>query len=146
MKISGDFTFSADRQTVWNLLHDPDVIKSCIKGCESLDEIEPGRYRAEVVVGVAAVKGRYSGTVEISEKNEPESYRMTVSGQGRPGKINAFGVISLSGEQSSTQLTFDGEVKVVGTLARVGSRLTAAAARMLIGQFMHCVSGHLGAR
>ena len=146
MKITGEYTFEADRQTVWDLLHDPDVIQSCIKGCESLDEIEPGRFRAQVVVGVAAVKGRYSGTVEISEKNEPESYRMTVSGQGRPGKINAFGVISLSGEQSITRLTFDGEVKTVGTLARVGSRLTSAAAKMLIGQFMNGVRGHVDAR
>ncbi len=146
MKISGDFTFAADRQTVWDLLHDPDVIKASIKGCESLDEIEPGRYRAQVIVGVAAIKGRYSGTVEISEKNEPESYRMTVSGQGRPGKIDAFGVISLSDGQSITRLTFDGEVKTVGTLARVGSRLTTAAAKMMIKQFMNGISGRLDAR
>lgn len=146
MKISGEFKFAGDRQTVWDLLHDPDVIKSCIKGCESLDEIEPGRFRAQVVVGVAAVKGRYSGTVEISEKNEPESYRMTVSGQGRPGKINAFGVISLTDEQSITRLTFDGEVKTVGMLARVGSRLTAAAAKMSINQFMNCISERVDAR
>ena len=146
MKISGDFTFAADRQTVWDLLHDPDVIKASIKGCESLDEIEPGRYRAQVIVGVAAIKGRYSGTVEISEKSEPESYRMTVSGQGRPGKIDAFGVISLSDGQSITRLTFDGEVKTVGTLARVGSRLTTAAAKMMIKQFMNGISGRLDAR
>lgn len=143
MKLSGDYTFAADRQEVWDLLHDPDVIKSCIKGCESLDEMDPGRFRAEVVVGVAAVKGRYSGTVEISEKNEPESYRMTVSGQGRPGKIDAYGVISLRDDQSVTRLTFEGEVKTVGTLARVGSRLTSAAAKMLIGQFMKGINGHL---
>ena len=42
MRISGEFTFAADRQAVWDLLHDPEIIRSCIKGCESLAEIEPG--------------------------------------------------------------------------------------------------------
>ena len=104
LRISGDFTFASDRQTVWDLLHDPDTIASCITGCESLDEIEPGRFRADIVVGIAAVKGRYSGTVEISEKSEPDSYRMTITGQGKPGKIDAFGVISLTDDQSITTL------------------------------------------
>ncbi len=143
MRISGEFTFAADRQAVWDLLHDPEIIRSCIKGCESLAEIEPGRYSADIVVGISAVKGRYSGTVEISEKNEPDSYRMSVTGEGRPGKIDAFGVISLTDDQSSTKLTFDGEVTTVGTLARVGSRLTLAAAKMMVNQFMKCVGGHL---
>ena len=34
MKMNGEVTLAADRETVWAKLNDPEVLKACIPGCE----------------------------------------------------------------------------------------------------------------
>lgn len=146
MRISGKYTFAASRQAVWDGLQDPAVIAACMRGCEGLEEIGPDHYRADITVGVASIKGRYSGTVAISEKEPLDSYRMTVNGGGPPGIIDASGLVALADDGTGTRLSFEGEVKATGPLASLGSRLIGAVAKMLIDQFMTCVSARLDGR
>jgi carbon monoxide dehydrogenase subunit G len=82
MDISGSYTFNAPPQRVWDLLMDPAVIASCIPGCEKLDPEGEDRYRARLKVALAAITGSYDGTVTLSDKTPPNSYRLTVEGQG----------------------------------------------------------------
>lgn len=141
MHISGEYSFKRDRTSVWNALQDPKVIAKCMRGCEKLVAVSPDRYLAEMAVGIAAIQGRYSGTIEITEKNPTTSYRLTVGARGGPGNIDATGVVSLSDEGTGTRVNVEGEVQASGPLARVASRLMGAAAKTLIADFMRCVDG-----
>ena len=60
------------------------MIASCIPGCE-LEPDGEDRYRARLTVALAAITGTYEGTVVLSDKVPPTSYRLTVEGQGTPG-------------------------------------------------------------
>ena len=37
MTMSGEYQIAAPREVVWVRLNDPEVLKACIPGCESLD-------------------------------------------------------------------------------------------------------------
>jgi carbon monoxide dehydrogenase subunit G len=73
---------------------DPAVISSCIPGCEELEQEGEDRYRAKLNVALAAITGTYDGTVVISEKNAPASYRLTVEGQGKAGFVKGNAAIA----------------------------------------------------
>ena len=95
MDITGSYAFDAPPSRVWALLMDPSAIASCIPGCESLEPEGPDRYHARLTIALAAITGTYDGTVVISEKVEPSSYRLTVEGQGRPGFVKGNAAIAM---------------------------------------------------
>ncbi|MEO1694828.1 MAG: SRPBCC domain-containing protein, partial [Pseudomonadota bacterium] len=46
MKLEGTRTIPADRNAVWEKLNDPDVLKRCIPGCQSLEQTSPTDLKA----------------------------------------------------------------------------------------------------
>ena len=123
MDLSASYTFAAPPATVWNLLNDMDVVASCLPGCERLEPIGEDRYRADLTLAVAAVSGRYSGTVAILDKQPPNSYRLVVEGTGKSGFVKGEATVQLVEEQESTIVTVTGQGQVGGLIARVGQRL-----------------------
>jgi len=139
MELSGEHTFDAPRERVWQFLLDPDVLRQCLPGCEKLDEIGPEEYEATMKIGVAAIRGTYQGRVKISDKQEPDRYRMLVEGKGPAGQITGEGTLELHAEGGRTRVSYTGTANVRGTLARVGARVMQPAAKMIVGQFFNCL-------
>src|SRR5256885_16544989 len=87
MDISASYTFNAAPDRVWALLMDPAVLSSCIPGCDRFEPDGADRYTVMLTVSLAAITGAYTGTVTVSDKIEPTSYRLVVEGRGRPGLV-----------------------------------------------------------
>jgi carbon monoxide dehydrogenase subunit G len=143
MDITGTYSFPASPDRVWSLLMDPAVIASCIPGCESLVAEGEDRYRARLTVALAAITGTYDGTVVISDKVEPQSYRLTVEGQGRPGFVKGNAVIALRAEGEGTIVDVSGTVQTGGPIARVGQRLISSVSKMMQDRFFACLQSRL---
>ena len=146
MDIVGTYTFSAAPARVWQLLMDPAVIASCIPGCEKLEPDGEDRYRARLKVALAAITGTYDGTVQISDKTEPESYRLTVEGQGKPGFVKGSVLISLrtvQPEAATTVIDVSGTVQTGGAIARLGQRLIGGVSKMMQDRFFGCLQTKL---
>lgn len=139
MELTGDYTFAAPRDRVWQFLLDPDTLRQCLPGCEKLEEIAPDEYEATMKIGVAAIRGTYQGRVKISDKQEPDSYRMLVEGKGPAGQVSGDGLLELFEEDGQTRVHYAGTANVRGTLARVGARVMQPAAKMVVGQFFECL-------
>jgi len=122
---------------------DPAAIATCIPGCESLEPDGEDRYRARLTIALAAITGSYEGTVVISEKVAPVSYRLTVEGQGRPGFVKGSAAIALRPEGGGTVIEVSGTVQTGGPLARVGQRLIAGVSKMMQDRFFACLQGKL---
>jgi carbon monoxide dehydrogenase subunit G len=127
---------------------DPAQIASCIPGCERLEPDGVDRYKALITIGMAAITGTYEGTVVITEKVEGQSYRLAVEGQGRPGfvkgdaRITLREVVAESGG-ASTIVDVKGTVQMGGTIARLGQRLIASAAKMMQDRFFSCMQSKI---
>ena len=143
MDIHGSYTFQAPAKVIWNLLVDTAAIAACLPGCESLDPIDENKYKAVLTLGIAAVTGRYEGTVEMKDLAPPNTYRLEVEGRGKPGFVNGGGTIHLTETDDITIVTVKGVVRVRGTIARVGQRLLGGVSKMMMDRFFACLQERL---
>ncbi len=141
MKLSGSHTFKAPREKVWAMLNDIEALRTLIPGVESLDEVEPNTYKGVAKIGVAGVKGEYTGTVKLVDIHPPVGYRLIGEGRGKPGHVKGEGRIELTSEgPEQTVLHYNGDVQVGGMIASVGQRLIEGAAKLLINQGMKALA------
>jgi carbon monoxide dehydrogenase subunit G len=146
MEISGEHRFAAPRQAVWQALLDPKALQASMPGCEKFQEVGEKSYDLTIKVGIAAIKGTYSGNVTVAEPLENESYRLLVHGSGKPGNVQGDAKLMLSDDGSGTLVKYLGDVKAQGAIARLGSRLLGGAAKLMIGQFMKAMEKQVEAR
>ena len=135
MKIAGSQTLNMPRERAYALLHDPVVLARCMPGCESLDRIGEDEYAMRMKMTLASISGLFQGKVRTSEPNPPNSFRLLVEGAGKIGFMKGDGLLKLAGTDGVTDLTFEGDVQVGGTIAAVGQRLIDTTAKMLIKRF-----------
>lgn len=137
MDISGQHHFPAPRAVVWESLLDPKALQASMPGCDRFEPVGHESYDLTIKVGIAAIKGTYSGNVKVTDRNPEDSYRLLVSGSGKPGSVQGDAVMVLSdAANGGTLVKYTGDVKAQGAIARMGSRLLGGAAKLMIGQFM----------
>ncbi len=146
MEVTGEHRFSASRQAVWQALLDPRALQASMPGCEKFVEVGPRSYDLTIKVGIAAIKGTYTGNVKVADPIENESYRLVVSGSGTPGRVQGDAKLMLSDDGTGTLVKYAGEVKAQGAIARLGSRLLGGTAKLMIGQFMKGMEKQVEAR
>jgi carbon monoxide dehydrogenase subunit G len=136
MDISGEFTIPAPRERVWAALNDPETLKRCIPGCESLEQTSDTAFDAKMSAKIGPVKARFDTAIELSNVNPPQSY--TISGQGKGGPAG-FGKgsadVSLEAQGDATVLRYSAALQVGGKLAQIGSRLVGGTARKIANDF-----------
>jgi carbon monoxide dehydrogenase subunit G len=146
MKIAGEQTLSAPRERVWALLNDPQRLSRLIPGCEKLEVISPTEFGGTLNVGIAAVKGVYTGKLKLEEVRPPEHYKMAVDGKGKQGFMRGAGTLDLVAKSASqTVVTYGGDIQIGGPLVQVGQRMIDSAAKMMIGQFFAAADAELKA-
>jgi hypothetical protein len=143
VKVQGSVVLPASREQVWDLLTDPTKLAKLLPGCEKLEPDGPDRYKVAIKFALAAISGKYSGSVELSEKKPPESLRMVLEGKGTPGFMRGEGRIRLAEKKGQTELRYEGEAQVGGMIAAVGQRMMDVAARRIIQQFFDAASAQL---
>src|SRR5262245_9660609 len=84
MEMTGEQRIEAPRERVWAALNDPEVLKQCIPGCQSLEKTADNRMRAVASVKVGPIGARFSGEVTLSDLDPPSGYRIEGEGQGGP--------------------------------------------------------------
>lgn len=136
MQLSGEYTFSAPPAEVWAMMLDPETLQACLPGCESLETVGEDEYDAIMTIGIGMIKGKYAGHVKISDKNEPDSFKMLVEGKGPQGQLSGEGLLKFApNENGGTLLRWSGDANVRGVLARIGGRVIQPAAKTIVNKF-----------
>ncbi|MEO0730738.1 MAG: carbon monoxide dehydrogenase subunit G [Pseudomonadota bacterium] len=136
MKLEGARLIPADREAVWEKLNDPDVLKRCIPGCQSLEQTSPTELKATVALKIGPMNVKFSGDVELKDLNPPESYRIEGSGSGGvAGRASGGADVRLAKAPDGTELTYDVDAAVSGKIAQLGQRLIDSTAKKLADQF-----------
>lgn len=137
MKFAGSQTINAPRERVWTMLNDIEALRTLIPGVESLEEVEPNSYKGVAKIGIANIKGEYTGTVKLTDIQAPHSYQLQGEGRGKPGHVKGTGRIELVEEgPDTTTLNYTADVQVGGMIASIGQRLIEGATKLLINQGM----------
>lgn len=137
MQMNDSQRIPATRDKVWAALNDPDVLKACIPGCQSLEVSGPNEMTATVVFKVGPVKATFGGKVTLSDLDPPNSYRIAGEGSGGvAGFAKGGAVVRLESESADvTVLHYDVEAQIGGKLAQLGARLINSTATKLAGEF-----------
>ncbi|HEY1075297.1 MAG TPA: carbon monoxide dehydrogenase subunit G [Fontimonas sp.] len=147
MQITGQQRISATRQQVWNALNDPEVLRRCIPGCQSLSKESDTRMVATVEIKIGPIGARFNGAVELADINAPDSYTLIIEGQGGTvGSVKSIAKVKLSdGGDGATVLGYDVDAQVSGRLAQLGGPIMDATAKQLaarfFGQFGNVIAG-----
>lgn len=136
MEMVGEERIAAPRQKVWEALNNPEILKQCIPGCQTLDMTSPTDMSAVVKIKIGPVSASFSGDVKLENINAPESY--TISGEGKGG-IAGFAKggadVKLTEDGEGTILSYEVKAQVGGKLAQLGSRLIDSTSKKLAGEF-----------
>ncbi len=135
MKLSLSHRFKAAPGRIYAALIDPAVLQACLSGCEKMQLTGPDAYDVELSLGLAGLKGRYTGRVRLTEKDPPASLTLEMEGKGLPGFVRGAARLTLTAAEGGTTLQAEGEMSVGGVIAAVGSRLIEAAARKMAADF-----------
>ncbi len=136
MTMSGACELAATPEMVWDKINDPEVLKACIPGCEELERLEDGGFRATVKAKIGPVSARFKGRVNFSDLDPPKSYRISGEGEGGVAGFAKGGAqVRLAAQEGGTLLSYDVEAQVGGKIAQLGQRLVAGAAKKLADEF-----------
>ncbi len=147
MKLAEERHIAAEPAVVWEAVLDPEVLRQCVPGCESLTGNVADGFEAVVVQKVGPVKARFAGKVTLSDIVEGRSLRIAGEGQGGVAGYARGGanVTMAPVEGGGTRLTYEVDAQVGGKIAQLGSRIIDGFARMMAEQFFdrfqHAIEG-----
>jgi len=137
MQMNDSQRISASREKVWAALNDPEILRQCIPGCQSLERSAPNEMTATVVFKVGPVKATFGGKVMLSDLDPPNGYRISGEGSGGvAGFAKGGATVKLTADGAdATILAYEVDAQIGGKLAQLGSRLIDSTAKKLAGQF-----------
>ena len=136
MKIAGSTTLNLPPERAYELMQDPEVLARAMPGCEALEKIGPDEYRMKMKMALASLSGAFEGKVKITDQTPPSSFRLAVEGTGKIGFMKGEGLLKLApADGGATEVSYEGDVQVGGTMAAVGQRLIDGTAKMMIRRF-----------
>jgi carbon monoxide dehydrogenase subunit G len=136
MTMNGEVQLPASRDKVWTMLNDPEVLKSCVPGCEQLDKNSDTEFQAIATIKIGPVKARWKGKIRLLDLDPPNSYRISGEGEGGvAGFAKGNAKVSLTEKDGGTLLSYDVEAQIGGKLAQLGQRLINSAAKKTADDF-----------
>jgi len=141
LKIAGSHKLPFPPGKSYEMLQDPDVLARAIPGCESLEKIGENEYRMKMKMALAAVSGAFEGKVRIADQSAPSSFRLVVEGAGKIGFVKGEGLLKITPDGEGSDVAYDGDVQVGGTIAAVGQRLIDVTSKAMIKKFFEKLAG-----
>ena len=136
MDFTGEHRIPASPERVWAALNDPDVLKICIPGCESLLRTDVTHFSATATLKIGPVKATFKANIEQSELDPP--HRCVLKGEGQGG-VAGFArgeaEIRLTPDADGTTLSYIAKATIGGKLAQIGQRLIDGASRQIADEF-----------
>jgi carbon monoxide dehydrogenase subunit G len=140
LKIVGSMQLPFAPARAYELMQDPLVLARAIPGCESLEKTGEDEYRLKMKMMLASLSGAFEGKVRLTDPEPPNSFRMLVEGSGKIGFMKGEGRLKLSAKDGGTEVAYEGDAQIGGTMAAVGQRLIDVTARMLIKRFFETLA------
>ena len=145
MDMSGERRIAANCKTVWAALNDPEILKQCIPGCESLEMQSPTDMTARVKLQIGPVKATFNGKVKLTELDPPNGYRIAGEGSGGvAGFAKGSASVHLTENGRDTLMRYEVKADVGGKLAQLGGRLIDSTAKKLADEFFEKFTALVG--
>jgi carbon monoxide dehydrogenase subunit G len=136
MELNGEILIHASREKVWSGLNDPEILKHCIPGCESMTSTSDTERTAHVVVKIGPVRARFVGHVKMEDIQPNQACLLRFEGSGgAAGMAKGHSQVELTDKPEGTHLRYTVNASVGGKLGQVGGRMLDGAAKQMADQF-----------
>jgi uncharacterized protein len=123
VKVRGERTFGAPRETVWNVLQDPAQMAQLMPGVESFDVEDDRRWKANMKIPLGLGSLRMSINFEKTEERAPEFSRLHAKGTGVGALMNLETEFNLSEQGGATAMAWEADVRIAGPVGSMGQRV-----------------------
>src|SRR5262249_562352 len=82
VELTGEHAGAGPADHVWKALTDPEKLKSCIPGCDSIEPDGDNAYRMAMAARVGPVSARFSGKMRMSDIDAEHGYTLRFEGTG----------------------------------------------------------------
>ena len=146
MEMTGEQLINASQAATWAALNDPEILKDCVPGCETIELTGENQYAVQMTARVGPVSAKFKGRMTLSNIQPPDSYSIAFEGQGGvAGFAKGSADVRLAAEGHATRLAYAVKANVGGKLAQIGSRLVDAAAHKVANDFFNAFNEKVGA-
>ena len=146
MDMTGERRIPAPRQVVWDALNDVAVLKASIPGCETLEKTADTQMKATAAIKLGPISAKFSGNVQLSDIDPPNSYTIGGEGQGGVAGFAKGGAkVFLTDDGADTLLRYEVNAQVGGKIAQLGARLIDATAKQMADAFFDRFSAQVRA-
>jgi len=135
MKLAGSYKLNVKKETVWNALNNPEILKQCIPGCDSFEKKNDNAFNASATNQIGPMNATFSGKINLTNIQKNQSYTLSGEGQSSVGFANGSADVILSEENESTTLNYEVNVNIGGKIAQLGSRLIDGVAKKMADYF-----------
>ena len=140
MKLIGSHILKANRNVIWEMIMNPELLVKITPGISELIKKDESNYEAISEIKIGPVKGRFKGELSLLDLIEPESFNLVVSQKSKIGNVDAKILINLCEiGNEETEINFDGEALMSGVIARTGQRVVSGVANALTKQFFEAL-------
>lgn len=136
MQLSDVKTIKASPETVWAAILNPEVLKLCVPGCESMTGSVEDGFEATVKQKIGPVSASFSGVVKLSDIDPGRGVTITGEGKGGAAGFAKGGAkVRLTPVEGGTELAYEVDASVGGKIAQLGSRLIDGFAKKMADEF-----------
>jgi hypothetical protein len=136
MQLTDSKDIMASPDVVWAAILNPEVLKECVPGCESLTGSVEDGFEAVVAQKVGPVSARFTGIVKLSDIVVGKAVTITGEGKGGPaGYAKGGAQVTLEAIEGGTRLSYTVDASVGGKIAQLGSRIIDSFAKKLADKF-----------
>lgn len=136
MEMTGEQLIPLTQDVTWRALNDTAILKDCIPGCETIEQISDTEYQITMTAKVGPVSAKFKGKMTLSDVDPPRAYTLVFEGQGGvAGFAKGQANVQLSPEAEGTRLGYAVKAMIGGKLAQVGARLIDGVAKKMAEQF-----------
>ena len=135
MKITGSYEIKLNKNSVWEALNDPEILKKSIPGCEEFKKNSDTNFSATATNKIGPFNATFTGDIELKDLNPPHTYKITGEGNSPVGFASGEASVKLEESNGITKLIYTVEANVGGKIAQVGSRLIDMAAKKMADIF-----------
>lgn len=137
MDVKGKWLLPTSPQKTWEALNNPEVLKACIPGCESITDTGSGHFEVVQVLAVGGFKTRFSSTLTLEDPNPPHSYVLRFEGNaGSAGFGLGRALVALQPtDDGGTQMNYQATAEVGGAIGQLGKGMVDSTAQSLTETF-----------
>ena len=146
MRLTGERSFEAPRQTVWRVLNDPESMAKTMPGVESFDVHDDTHWTANVKIPLGLGGLRMKISFEKTEERAPEFAALAAKGQGVGAFMNMKTSFELAENgPAATSMKWTADVSIAGPVGSMGQRVIQPIVNQQVGHVLTALERQVAA-